>query len=228
MKYKLIKPINQNYSPIEQILTNRGIPLKQIPHYLNTADSDISPPQALGQDKLRAAAAQLIKKIQSNDYVLVIVDADCDGFTSAAILINYLHDLFPAWVENRLTYRVHDGKQHGLNDHIEWILKVVTDPLDKRKYSLVIIPDAGSNDVKECTELKKHHISSIVLDHHLCDVENPDAIVINNQLSDYPNKDLSGAGVTWQFCRYLDKLLQINNADNYLDLVALGLNLYRG
>jgi len=49
-----------------------------------------------------------------------------------------------------------------------------------------------------------------------------DAICINNQLSDYPNKFLSGAGVAWQFCRYLDKLMNINKADEYRDLVALG------
>jgi single-stranded DNA-specific DHH superfamily exonuclease len=41
---------------------------------------------------------------------------------------------------------------------------------------------------------------------------------------DYPNKDLSGVGITWQFCRYLDTLLNSSNADKYLDLVALGLD----
>lgn len=222
MKYKLIKPINQNYSPIEQILTNRGIPFNKISHYINTTDNDINPPEALGEDKLKAAAALLIKTIQSDNQALVIVDADADGFTSSAILINYLHDLFPSWVENKLTYRVHDGKQHGLNDHMEWILKVTSDPIDERNYSLVILPDAGSNDAEECTKLKQYNIASIVLDHHLCDIQNPDAIVINNQLCDYPNKDFSGAGIVYQFCRYIDKLLQINNADNYLDLTALG------
>jgi len=121
-----------------------------------------------------------------------------------------------------LVYRVHDAKQHGLNDHIEWILKVTNDPSDEQCYSLVIIPDAGSNDSEECTRLRQNNINTIVLDHHLCDVENPDAIVINNQLSNYPNKDFSGVGVVWQFCRYLDELLQTNYADNYLDLVALG------
>ena len=222
MKYKLIKPINQNYSPIEQILTNRGIPFNEISHYINTTDNDINPPEALGEDKLKAAAALLIKTIQSDKQALVIVDADADGFTSSAILINYLHDLFPSWVENKLTYRVHDGKQHGLNDHMEWILKVTSDPIDERNYSLIILPDAGSNDAEECTKLKQYNIASIVLDHHLCDIQNPDAIVINNQLCDYPNKDFSGAGIVYQFCRYIDKLLQINNADNYLDLTALG------
>lgn len=222
MKYKLIKPINQNYSPVEQILTNRGIPFNEISHYINTTDNDINPPEALGENKLKAAAALLIKTIQSDNQTLVIVDADADGFTSSAILINYLHDLFPSWVENNLTYRVHDGKQHGLNDHIDWILKVTSDPLDNRNYSLIIIPDAGSNDTEECKKLSENNIKTIVLDHHLCDQFNPYAIVINNQLCDYPNKDFSGAGIVYQFCRYIDKLLQINNADNYLDLAALG------
>ena len=223
MKYKLIKKINQNYSPIEQILTNRGIPFNEILHYLNTTDNDINPPEALGEDKLKAAAALLIKTIQSDLQALVIVDADADGFTSSSIIINYLHDLFPSWVENKLTYRVHDGKQHGLNDHIEWILKVSSDPNDDRNFSLVIIPDAGSNDTEECKILSENNIKTIVLDHHICDEFNPYALIINNQLCDYPNKDFSGAGVVYQFCRYIDKLLQINNADNYLDLVALGL-----
>ena len=215
MKYQLISPINQNYSAIEQILTNRGIPKNNIYHYLNTTDDDINSFLTLDESKLRAAAAYLIKTITNKKNCLVIIDSDADGFTSSAILINYLHDLFPAWVETNLDYRVHDGKQHGLNDHIDWIIK-------SQKYSLVIIPDAGSNDAEECTRLKENNINTIVLDHHLCDIDNPDAIVINNQLSNYPNKDFSGAGVVWQFCRYLDSLLQKDNANNYLDLMALG------
>ena len=215
MKYQLINPINQHYSTIEQILTNRGISKNNIYHYLNTTDDDINSFLTLDENKLKAAAAYLIKTITNKKDCLVIIDSDADGFTSSAILINYLHDLFPAWVETNLNYRVHDGKQHGLNDHIDWIIK-------SQKYSLIIVPDAGSNDAEECTRLKENNINTIVLDHHLCDIDNPDAIVINNQLSNYPNKDFSGAGVVWQFCRYLDSLLQKDNANNYLDLMALG------
>ena len=214
MKYQLIKPINVKYNILEQILTNRGIDINDIQHYLNTADSDINPPQALGEDKLKAAAATLILTIQNNLSALVIIDSDADGFTSSAILINYLHDLFPAWVENKLNYIVHSGKQHGLQDHIDNILDY--------NYSLIIVPDAGSNDTEECKKLQENNIKVIVLDHHICDEYNSYALVINNQLCNYPNKEFSGAGIVWQFCRYLDKLLQINNADNYLDLTALG------
>ena len=214
MRYQLIKPINQNYSVIQQILTNRNIPIDKINNYLFTSDADVAPPEALGQNKLRQAAAALISTISKQGRTLVVVDSDCDGFTSSAILINYLHDFFPSWVQTKLNYIFHEGKQHGLNDHILNI--------QKQNYELVIIPDAGSNDSNECTCLFKQGTKTIVLDHHLCDIQNPNAIVINNQLSDYPNKDFSGAGVVWQFCRYLDKLLKVSNADNYLDLVALG------
>ncbi len=212
MKYQLINSINQNYSVTEQILTNRGIPLEVIPYYLNTSDVNINPPTALGEKLLIDAAAALIHTIKNNDKALVIVDSDCDGFTSSAVLINYLHDLYPLWVQNKVDYILHQGKEHGLSDHMDSVFN----------YKLVIIPDAGSNDVNECKQLYDKKIPVIILDHHLCDVSNPYAIVINNQLSDYPNKELSGVGVTWQFCRYIDSLVKTEYADNYLDLVALG------
>ena len=102
MKYKLINQINSKYSTIETILTNRHINIQDVSHYLNTTDADINPPEALGLDCLSHAAQCLIQHIYCNLNALVICDCDCDGFTSAALLINYLHDLFPSWVENHL------------------------------------------------------------------------------------------------------------------------------
>ena len=61
----------------------------------------------MGEENLKAAAAQLVKAIYSNNKILIVVDADADGFTSSAILINYLYDLFPSWVENNLYYFSH-------------------------------------------------------------------------------------------------------------------------
>lgn len=62
----------------------------------------------------------------------------------------------------------------------------------------------------------------MILDHHLIDIKNSYAIVINNQQGSYKNKEFSGAGVVWQFCRYIDNLMGTTYADNYLDLAALG------
>lgn len=212
MEYKLIKPMNPDYNAIEQILTNRGIKYSEIHHYLNTTDKDINTPMMFGASPLREAAAALIKCVNANGTCLVIVDADCDGYTSSAVLINYLYTLFPAWTNDCLSWFIHDGKQHGLNDCIQKALKA----------DLVIIPDAGSNDYEEHKQLKTAGIPTIILDHHEAEYISPDAIVINNQLSEYPNKQLSGVGVTWQFCRYLDTLLGTDYAEKLIDLVALG------
>lgn len=215
MRYKLIKEINPNYTAQEQVLTNRGIDITEIKHYLNTTDKDISAPECFGEDKLKSAAAALIQTISADKNALVVVDCDCDGYTSSAILINYLHDLFPAWVDNHLKYFMHEGKAHGLSDVMDYIFD--------RDFSLVILPDSSSNDYDYHARLKMAGIQTIILDHHEADKISEDAIVINNQLSDYPNKFLSGAGVVYQFCKYLDKILGKDIADNYLDLVALGL-----
>ncbi len=51
-----------------------------------------------------------------------------------------------------------------------------------------------------------------------------DAVIVNNQLSDYPNKELSGVGVTYKFCKALDEWFGQDYADEFLDLVAVGMN----
>ena len=215
MKYKLIKEINNSYDAIEQILTNRGINYNDIGHYLNTTDEDINEPAAFGLDKeMKAAATTLITAISQEEDVLVVVDCDCDGFTASALLINYLYELFPSWVINHLKWFIHESKEHGLSD--------VMDYIKQKNFSVIIVPDAGSNDYQYHRELKQYGKTVIILDHHEADFISEDAIVINNQLSDYPNKYLSGVGVTWQFCRYIDKLMNNSKANEYLDLVALG------
>lgn len=215
MKYQLIKPVNSKYSAIEQILTNRGIPYKDVYHYLNTTDDDINSFNLLGSENLQAAARALIRCITENKMAIVIVDSDCDGFTSSALLINYLYDVFPSWVNNKLSWFMHEGKQHGLSDFNIQELDDV---------GLFLIPDASSNDYQYHKQLAEMGKDIIVLDHHEAEKISEDAIVINNQLCDYPNKHMSGVGIVWQFCRYLDTLLGVEKADDYLDLVALGMD----
>lgn len=215
MKYQLRKPMNPQYSTLEQILTNRGIPLNEVYHYLHTTDDDINTPECLGADLLLEGARMLLKNIEKQEKMLVICDCDCDGFTSAALLINYLHKLFSSHIENNLKWFVHEDKEHGLADCMDYIRQ--------KDFSLIIVPDAGSNDLEYHKELRDKGIDVLILDHHLTDEISKDAIVINNQICDYENKELSGVGVVWQFCRYLDEQMKTDYANDYLDLVALGL-----
>ena len=175
MKFELINPINPDWSAVEQILHNRGI--QDIEHYLNTTEEDVNKPEAFGEEVLRAAAALVIQTVQSNKAMAVIVDCDCDGYTSSAILINYLHDLFPSYVQANLSYFVHDSKQHGLSDTLPWLS-------NQDNLGLVVCPDASSNDYEYHKQLQDNGIKVLVLDHHDADHVSEYAVVINNQLSD--------------------------------------------
>ena len=215
MRFELIQKPNDKYSAKEQILINRGIKYEDIQHYTHTTDKDILPPEAFGEDLLKAAAGVLLETIKKNGKTVIIVDADCDGYTSSALLGNYLYDAFPSFYDE-IEWFMHEGKQHGLADAMDFIDDIGPD--------LVIIPDAGSNDYDFHKKLQENGIKILILDHHEAEEGiSKYAITINNQLSDYDNKFLSGVGVVWQFCRYLDKIMQTEYSYEYLDLVALGL-----
>ncbi len=216
MKYKLIGQISPNYSALQQILVNRGIEYEDIPHYINTTDEDINDFRLLGEDRLKEATSKLIKIIKNNLDAILIVDCDADGYGASALFINFLHDIFPAWVENHLKWLHHRGKQHGLDDCIDVIIE--------HKYPLVVCLDSGTNNVIEHKKIVDYGGEVLIADHHILEGgESPYATIINNQIGDYPNKEFCGTAVTWQLCRYIDYLLGTNYANKYIDLVALTL-----
>ena len=69
MKYELIQERNKQLSLLLQVLTNRGIKLQDIPHYLNTTDDDIIEPATI--DRIENGAKMLVKHIAQNDKVLI-------------------------------------------------------------------------------------------------------------------------------------------------------------
>ena len=97
MEYKVIAPRRDGTSLLSQILYNRGFQsLEQITHYLSVDEDDLLDPMLL--DNMKQGAQMLIKHISRNSNTLIVVDSDCDGYTSSAILMNYLNRFFPAWV----------------------------------------------------------------------------------------------------------------------------------
>lgn len=213
MKYKLIAKPNKNYSPMQQILVNRGIDVKDIEHYLKTSDADILNPDLL--DNMIEGVKRLISAIKNQEKIFLIVDCDADGFTASAALVNYIYKVFPSAMD-LLSIQLHEGKEHGIEE--KWLEEIVAN-----EYKLVICPDASSNDYEQHKFLKDNGIDVLVLDHHDAEEVSENAIIINNQLSDYPNKTLSGVGVVYKFCSKIDELMKIKEADTILDLVSLGM-----
>ena len=219
MRYRLRKEYSTNPDKaLKELLQDRGV--QDIERFMNPSMLCENDPYQL--KNIDAAAEMLLHHLREKHKILFIIDADTDGFTSSAILWLYIKHIFP---EVELEFTVHDHKQHGLNDKVDWIT-------DEARWDLVILPDAGSYDVEEHRLLGEMGMDVICLDHHeqLYDDQGnpvtsnlPTTIVVNNQLSpDYPNKSLCGAGVVYKFCEVLDAKLGIDQAHNYIDLAALG------
>ena len=188
MKYTLIKT---DYKPaqsvVEQVLLNRGIVPENIERYINPTWNETFPASWL--DNISSAAKEVIKTLLKGQKIYVQIDSDCDGYTSAAVLLNYLHRVFPSSVENLISYGVHDKKHHGIN------INNIADDI-----KLVIVPDASSNEVELHKQLAERGIAVVVLDHHHAPIDDTDpAIIVNNQMGGYPNKMLSGVGIVYKF-----------------------------
>lgn len=211
LKYNLISQPKPGYDIIQQILSNRGFDSVSMEHYLHTTDDDLNAPWLL--DNIEEGLKVLVQHIANQDELFMTIDSDADGFTSAALFLNYLNCLFPAYVQNHVTYVLHEGKQHG----IEY------DKIPERT-KLVVSIDAGSNETEIHEKLAAQGIDVLVLDHHHADIpKDTKAIIINNQTCNYPNKSLCGAAIVWKLCELIDMKMNVDYAYNYLDLVAVAL-----
>lgn len=193
-----------------KVLANRGI--QDIPNYINTTDDIINAPMAL--DNIEIAVEHVYEAIKNNKKMIAVVDCDCDGYTSSALFINFFNKLYPDY---KIDFVMHEGKQHGLKDISQNLLS---------QYDIIICADSSSNDYAEHKWCYDHNIDVIILDHHEAEIVSQYAIVVNNQLCDYPNKQFSGVGIVWQFCRYYTVVHhkdKIDLPDKFLDLVATGL-----
>ena len=222
MKTKLVnKDIRENYT--NELLMERGLSPEELDYFLNVPDdSYLQEPEGLDYIDKAYQMFDEMTSLSYQDIICVVVDSDVDGFTSAAIFIQYFKKFNNAV---HIKPILHTGKGHGLSDTIDKILEIKETSDDTVRF--VVLPDSSSNDYEYHEQLGAEGIKCLVLDHHIVE---PDthfsdyAIIVNNQLSpNYQNKDLCGAGVTWQFCRYIDKYEGTSYADEFIDLAALGI-----
>lgn len=204
---------------MRQILFNRGIKDKQEQDRWMTASwKDINSPWEFGKEKVKHAIKLINECIWDNKEIWVLVDCDADGFTSAAIIINYIDKVYENTeikIKDKIHYILHTGKQHGLEDSFDQF----------PDNSLIILPDSSTNDTEQMQNLLDRGCSIVCMDHHEADnylEDNDNLVIINNQICNYPNKDMSAAGVVWQLCRAWDEIFNLDYANDFIDLAALG------
>lgn len=207
MQYKLYDKGNNNTSNLlKEVLNNREI--EDYDKYLNLDNSVVIPYEYL--ENIENAVEMFMKHYNEKNKIGILVDEDPDGYCSAAMMYLYIKRMDENYP---VEYILHTkAKVHGLSD----------DVVIPKDIKLLIIPDAGTNNVKECQVLSDDGIEVLILDHHEKEEENPYALILNNQTSNrYENKNLCGAGVVYRFLQALDNENWNEFADDYLDLCAL-------
>lgn len=156
---------------------------------------------------------ELFGSISDNKKIGVLVDNDADGFTASSLLYRFITTNLKY---HNIAYIITEGKNHGLSTDA---MKEVY----KKDIEFLIIPDAASNDKDQIEELIDNNINVLVLDHHEVNIKDVPSVVINNQLLEGVNKNFTGVGMVYLFCKiYCNEFLSRDVVDKYLDLVALG------
>lgn len=164
---------------------------------------------------IKQAAECILKHCDAGNVISLVVDADLDGYASSAIAANWIKHYYP---NIQINFFIHNGKSHGLKDVVQD--KAFINGLKNNK-GLLLIPDAGSSDFEEHKLISSLGVDICIADHHICSEYSTDAIVVNNQMDNYPNKYLCGGGVIWKICQVMDTYKGEDFAWHLLDLCAL-------
>lgn len=191
----------------ETIVKDRKI--VDIEHFLNPTIEDLIPYECL--KRIDEAEKLLENAIDKNLHVGILWDTDTDGVSSGAIMTRYLKHF-----TDNVTPFINEGKAHGL----------IGQDLERfKEIDLLIIVDSLDKNTTQYEKLWDKGTELIILDHHDIDrsVDYDTYAVLVSSQRDYANPHLSGSGVVWKFCKYLDECMMCEYADEYTDLAACGL-----
>lgn len=206
-----VKPLLQSINPstfLKDYLQALGI--QDVDKYLNADLSVCDSPW--DYPNMKEGVERLKKAIDDGEKIGVLVDADCDGNLSAALITKFLLRF-----TNNLAYFFHVGKGHGLVQNKE---EDIPQQVLDSGVSLLIAPDSSTNDAPQCQWLKSNGVDVIICDHHEVTTPNPYAIIINHHLGEGLNIALSGTGVTQKLVQCCAESWNIDLGDLYYDLVA--------
>ena len=192
---------------VDTILENRGI--KDVEHFLNPREEDLLPLDSLMRID---DARQIVENgLDNNKNFGIHWDVDTDGVSSGTIMTRYLRNY-----TDRVSSYINTGKTHGL---------IEQDLEQFNGVDILIVVDSLDKDTSQYEELHNRGIQIIVLDHHAIDhnVDYDKFVTLVSSQRNYDNPSLSGAGVVWKFCKYLDEYFMNDYSDEYVDLAACGI-----
>jgi single-stranded-DNA-specific exonuclease len=235
MKWLQRKPKVQpssNDSISETIAKIRGI--KDVNRFLSPTKDEMFDPYLI--KNIEQASNKIIMAIKNKENIVVSYDPDADGITSATIMIRYLRN----YTDNVDYIYGERGDGHGIAEMLskpqndDELSDKKIDMFEHNKNNeekvknadLLIIVDSSSNDDVMCKYIADElNTDIIILDHHAIERENNHVILVNPQQDgdEYPNKQLSGAGVVFKTIQVIEDTLGEVDPFYYMDLVAVGM-----
>ncbi len=189
------------------ILRQRNV--DHVDDFLNPDVKHLLPLNSL--ENIKKAKDIVIKGIDQYRAFKILYDVDLDGISAGTIIERYLRN----FTSNIQGY-INEGKSHGL---------MYQDLNNYQDGDILIVVDSLDSDVSAYKWLFQKGIKIIVLDHHDIDYSEPysEYTTLVSSQQNYDNPALSGSGVVWKFCKYLDTFFNTNYADNLIDLAACGI-----
>lgn len=195
---------------IETLLESRGI--DDVSAFLYPSDDDILPFEELCN--IDKAANIILDGIAANKKFYVHYDVDVDGVSAGSIAARYLK-----YLGADVKVGINDGKEHGIDNLSLSELEDI---------DIIWIVDSIQNSIEPYKNLIDNGFKVVITDHHLITDELYKevcglGIALVSSAVDYGNSDLSGSGVTWKLCQYIDYLNLDDFSDNLIDLCATGI-----
>lgn len=193
---------------VDAILEERGI--QDLDEFLHPTEDDLIPFEEM--KGLSDAYRMIDDAITMGEKFLILADVDQDGCGSNAIITRYLRKCGAD-----VKCVINDGKKHGAEGFDLSLLDDV---------GVMIIVDSLNNDPSVYKRILDTGVRLCVFDHHIVSQELLDAnldFVLVTSAKDYPNEQLSGAGVCMKFVLYMDEMNLTDYASDLWVYAAIGL-----
>ncbi len=211
---------------VAQLLMARGVDRDDLDRHRQPTIRGFMPDPAIFCD-MEAAAERLANAVEGGEAMTVYGDYDVDGATSAAVLIRLLRDL-----GLDAGYYIPDRLMEGYGPSGEALVRI-----GAGGSKLIVTVDCGAMAYEALNEAKAAGLDVIVVDHHKCAINLPDAFALvnpnrldeNAEAASYGH--LAAVGVAFLLGAALIRNLRgrgffTNRAEprllDLLDLVALG------
>lgn len=202
------RQMEDEFEIIDAILEARGI--EDVGSFLRPSPDDMIPFEQM--NGLHDAYVMIDDAITMGEKFVILADVDQDGCGSNAILARYLRKCGAD-----VKCVINDGKRHGAEGFDLSLLDGI---------GVLIIVDSLNNEPSVYKRILDTGVRLCVFDHHIVSQELLDAnldFVLVTSARDYPNDQLSGAGVCLKFALYMDEMNLTDYSDDLWVYGALGL-----